>query len=754
MASTSTPPSSTSTYFAASSGPRVTFSAVNVDDSDDSSDDDGGTLARSSQLQAIDDDDSSDNDERDTLHTTGSALCCTPRLSRFELLRVLLALLVGVVLALCIPPWFGSDRVTSIDAAVPPSALHAAAELSSSEVEAAFLLTGLPTSAASSLSPSTRARLRRALDGVAMTVLAVRPAMQRLMWVGDCQSFLPCPFPSSAVLSAHPTRCDDADVYAHLVNNTATITTLHTLPSSSTIFPPPPPPLPSPSPSPPPSSFPPPIPSPLLPGEPLSEQSLTLHFHSHLHSLQHPSDCSTSPLFILDFFHTSAGLGSWSHARGVGLATGFRMQRVTLEAPRTDPSSPSLYMAAYSNCTRQRGLGGCDIFLPPSSCELPEGWKGLMEEERVNWVAAHPEWVGVKAQTFGEHLDRFRGRRWVAWSEVRAGYVEGMEWLELHHAPPPETRGWEKEQLAMLPEPLAYLRAMPECWWQRQALAYHFRTTRVAQVKLLTLVAQSLQMPDPQLSAATAQAYADARSPAPTHTAQTWLGAQALKTQWQVQQLDATLIATLRHEMGGAQQLSLDAGADVSSSSSDPPTPPRLPLLGHMFIRHGDKAMENALVGTDEYVKVMQRVAVRTGVWGWYVGSDELLAPTSIRQQLSASTHPLQLYTNAEVDRMSAHEKQHSPVAGGWDLATMARLTDADREASMWRSLVDLGMGWMADVFVSTWSSNHPRLVYELATAMSGVRGMAPFVGLDSEVVAVHLERTISVDKKGKVDGC
>ena len=740
MSSPSTPASFT--FLPASASPHVSFTPVRATDVDS---DDVDADGPPSHTTAEDDGDGTVEGAR----TEGR---CPPRLSLPELLRLLLALCIGVALALSAGRWSDTDGVASLAAAISSLAQPTSLELTPSEVEAAFLLTGLPSTAVSSLSSSTRGRLRRALEGVALTVLTLRPAMQREQWVSDCQSYLPCPYPSSALLSTHLTHFNDTDVHNHLVTNSAIIDALLTPPSPSTIFPPPPsssPPSPSPSAS----------SSPLIPGEPLTEQALTLRLQSHLHSLQHPSDCASPPVFVMDFFATGAGFGSWSHARAVALAVGFRMQRLVIEV-----EGVNLYMSAYSNCTRTRGLGGCDIFLPATPCPLPPDWSAQMERERVEWAAVHPEYAGSLASTFSEHLQRFEGRRWVSFSEVRAGYMKGMEWLELHHAPAPdETRGWGRELLARLPEPLAYLRLMPECWWQRQMLSYHFRTTQPAGLKLLTLIAQSLQLPHPALIASAAQRYADARAPAPTHMAQWWLSAQSVKTQWQVHLLDPTLVPTMRQEMQGGEQPATIDPPSPSSSPSPSDGRPRVPLLSHVFIRHGDKGSESSLHPTEEYERVMTQVATRRGLTEWYVGSDELLAPTTVRQHMSPTNFPapsptlippLHIYTNIEVDRMSLDDKTHSPVAGGWDIRTMQHLTDADREAAMWRSLVDIGVGLMADLFVSTWSSNHPRMVYELATAVGGGREVVPFVGLDGEVVSVHLERAVSIDKQGKVDGC
>ena len=70
---------------------------------------------------------------------------------------------------------------------------------------------------------------------------------------------------------------------------------------------------------------------------------------------------------------------------------------------------------------------------------------------------------------------------------------------------------------------------MPECWWNRQLLSYHWRLLPQSARRLLTLVATSLRLAAPAVTAIHALAYADARAPSANHTAHWQLSVQALK---------------------------------------------------------------------------------------------------------------------------------------------------------------------------------------------------------------------------------
>ena len=389
-------------------------------------------------------------------------------------------------------------------------------------------------------------------------------------------------------------------------------------------------------------------------------------------------------------------------------------------------------------------MGGCDMFLPASSCELPADWKAEMLREKGEWMRRHGELREPSLRaTVAEMIDMWRERRVVAFTE----FMGEMEPNELHHSARP---GWQREQMALLAEPLAYLRTMPECWWQRQVLSYHFRTTRDAGHRLLALVARSLNLLHPNASADHAQRYADARSPAPTHTAQWWLSIQAIKLEWQLHQLDPSLIATLRREVTGQ-------ASPAQPIDEAPSTEPRyrLPLLGYSFIRHGDKALEtNTLYADADYLHAMHRVAQERGVWSWYLGADDLLSSVRVRQANAGLSPPLHLHTSALVDAIPMAERAASPLSTGFHWGAMPGLTDGDREAVIWRTVLDWALAQVADVFVSTWTSNHPRVAYEMATALGDDRANAPFVGLDAQVEIAHDKTILDLGKQGKVRKC
>ena len=588
------------------------------------------------------------------------------------------------------------------------------------EREAAFILTGEPELAAS-LSPRSLQRLRRALEGVALTVLSLRPSLQRELWFGDCAAYLPCPSPNSHVRQLRPTGVEDREVFEMQLNRSDGWLSRWTRAWSR-----------------------PPSPSPLFhaaaaaesrrpfaPGESAEDQEVALRFQSELHALQHPHNCSDARVMILDHYHSGGGFGSWSHSRAVALAVGFRAGRTVIEG-----EGMGGYPIAWSDCTRLKGMGGCDLFLPASSCPFPSDWRDLLERDRAEWRQTHQE--PALSLPLQQQLEHLRERRIIASTELR-----NLERLELHHLPRP---GWEMEQLSQLPGPLAYLRAMPECWWSRQALSYHFRPTREASLKLLALVAQSLQLPEPTVTAANAHRYADSLAPALTHTVHWWSCIQAVKLEWQLQQLSPAITSALRREAKG-EPWREDGDADSSTAQNVVPSP----LLGYMFIRHGDKANEGVTHADAEYLGIAERLARDRGLTGWYVGADDLLSPNSLRETTASSHSPLSLYTSALVD--SIEDKQRHPLASGfvWDRATS--LTDEDRAGIAWRTALEFAVAQVADLFLSTWTSNHPRMAYELGTALSDARAMAPFIGLDYEVEDGTHTR-LKQSKRGLVEHC
>ena len=276
---------------------------------------------------------------------------------------------------------------------------------------------------------------------------------------------------------------------------------------------------------------------------------------------------------------------------------------------------------------------------------------------------------------------------------------------------------------------------MPECWWSRQLLSYHWRMSRKAGRKLLTLIAQTLKLPNPDSTADYAYAYADALAAAPTHTSHWWLGIQAVKLEWQVEQLAPGLAQALRHEARGAP-------SELPVPSGDSNVRSRVPLLGYTFIRHGDKGQENALFSEEYYLQLMHTAAREHGLYRWYLGADDLLSPSRVLR-LNGGNGSVQLYTSALVDAIE--DKEHHPLAAGFVWKDAEAVSDAEREGIVWRTVLEMGVAQLADAFVSTWSSNHPRMVYEMATAVSEARATAPFIGLD--MIKEHR-------KKGFVKGC
>ena len=81
--------------------------------------------------------------------------------------------------------------------------------------ETAWILTAL-MDAAPLLSSRTLVHLSRSLQSVATTLLSVRPSIQRTMWLSDCSSYLPCPYPNSEILREKPHTQSDSDVHQWL----------------------------------------------------------------------------------------------------------------------------------------------------------------------------------------------------------------------------------------------------------------------------------------------------------------------------------------------------------------------------------------------------------------------------------------------------------------------------------------------------------------------------------------------------------
>ena len=381
-------------------------------------------------------------------------------------------------------------------------------------------------------------------------------------------------------------------------------------------------------------------------------------------------------------------------------------------------------------------MGGCDIFLPASSCELPPNWRQLLLKDQLDFERTHPPFDYGSVQ---DRLDYLRDRRYVLHTE----YYQDSEPYELYHTDPP---GWARAELFdELPRTFDAYRAMPECWWNRQLLAYHWRMRPAPAHRLLRLVAQSLQMPQPKTAATHALAYSGARAPSVNHTAYWWLAIQALKVAWQVEQAAPGFAAVISRIAAGAD------GTGNGSVSTQPPagkgrgdTAP-VPLLSWAFMRHGDKGQETRLFSDDVYLSQMLAASHQSNLSYWFIGTDDLHTPDRVRLALRRlpEADSIRLYTSALVDGID--DKAAVPHSTGWQSERMAELTDADRHAIVWRTMLDLAVAQVADAFLSIWSSNQPRMAYALATAVSDARATAPFIGLD--MIAQHR-------KEGYVEGC
>ena len=599
----------------------------------------------------------------------------------------------------------------------------AEALLTESEAEVAFMLTG-EEGAGSRWSEESKALLRRAVAGVSLSLSSIRPSIQSDLWLTECLSALPCPFPDLALReAAPPNSTTDDDVIDRLTHDHLWLPSwMESWAANSTATPP---------------LFHSPsrvaqhgVPSPviplLVPGEVAEGQAVALRFQSDLYAQQHPQNCSTAPIMMMDFYLRWGGFGSWSHGRAVALMVGMRAGRTVVEVEGIGG-----YHQAYSDCTRTKGLGGCDIFLPASSCPFPQDWVELIRLDKLSWSLTHTELPSYTS--LSHHLDHIKDRRIIAYTEL----ADDGEMWELHHVP---RKGWSREELAAWTTgPLAYLRHLPECWYNRQALAYQFRLTRPAEVRLLTEVARSLRLPDPPQSAATALRYADTRCQDLQLTAHWWMSIQTLKLHWQIHQIHPQLLTHLAGQTNGD---------DLALSEALSPPVDAVPLLCYAFIRHGDKSMETKLLPDELYFQMMTKLSHTKGLRSWYVGSDDLLAPDHIRS-LNTPSEALLLFTSSLVDDIE--NKTGHPLASGF-MWSVESLTDEVREGVVWRTMVEFGVGQIADVFFSTWSSNHPRMVYELSTALSDARATAPMIALDS--VAAGDGMHVILSKYGKVQGC
>ena len=600
----------------------------------------------------------------------------------------------------------------------PLSPPFASSDLTLAESEVVSLITGASTP---SLLPSTLHLLRASLGGLAFSLSTLRPALHRDLWTANCTNFVPCPWARSQLRRDVGPMVADADVYADLRTRGSWLNTwvdslssphppsyeglFHAAREATAHF---------------------------TPGETREDQEMAQRFQRELYELQNPADCSQARFLVYDWYHKNGGFGSWQHARAVALVVAFRTGRTLVEAP-----GMVSYSHAYSECTRYRGLGGCDIFRPASSCTLPPDWlNGTWKAEREAHLAAKGEWSNETYPALDRMFDFYAERRVVTWREMMSDPRDADWTWELHHNDPPH---WTRLDLLALPPRVHWLRAMPECWWMRQALSYNMRVTRDAGQKVARHLTRSLRLAAPLDTVRHAYAQAD-RFARDDEVAHWWLVIAVIKLEWQLHTMAPDLVAALRREVPGDGHSAV-AAPPHTAGAQRPPF--RLPFLGYTFIRHGDKEVEANIVQDAVYLDKMAVLAAEHGVHHWYVGADNLTSPEHLRnlslalnltqveggEGLGGRDPLLTLYTSHIVDAIA--NKTGHPMAGGFHWGLSLRMTDEARRETVWRTLVDVGMAQLSDVFFSTYSSNHPRVAYELAGSVSDARATAPFISLD-----------------------
>ena len=627
--------------------------------------------------------------------------------------------------------------------------------LSPGEREMVSILTG--AGEVSTLPSSLLRVLREALQRLAVTVLVLRPSIQRELWASNCRSHTPCPTPHSNLRRGATGPIPDEVVRQSLNDRPAFLSAVmdewFRTPDPEALFhtnqPPTPPhttnltsssssssPSLSNSPSSDSSSSSPSagtaaeaaVPDSLstlhfAPGELSEDQALSQRFQRELYARQHPVNCSAEKWLIMDFYHAGGGFGSWNHARSIPMALAIRSGRVLIEAPQYHQWA---YSIAWNDCVKVKGMGGCDIFLAASSCTLPDNWRDTALIEQAMHGTGRPAFTGTGVDA---QLEWFAERRFLMYTEISG--LAGEKW-ELHHRMAKE---WDAESLYRnLPPRLHPYRLMPECWWMRQILAYHQRLTRYGIIRLLPLLTRTLQLPEPNVTSTIVLRFADQRALSVDHPSHWWLTIQALKLTWQMQHIAPGLAQALRQRLLPPHQLDPAVrgapspwAAEAAAFLSNPHT--RVPLLGYTFVRHGDKGAETGLMPEHEYLRVAALLAGQLGLRQWYVGADSMFSSDAIRALNLAAPKPLHLYSSVQTDE--TQDKQLTPFAAGFDKDLSFSKPDADKEPIVWNTLIHHAMAQVSDVFLSSWSSNHVRFSYEVATALSEARALAPFVALD-----------------------
>ena len=134
-------------------------------------------------------------------------------------------------------------------------------------------------------------------------------------------------------------------------------------------------------------------------------------------------------------------------------------------------------------------------------------------------------------------------------------------------------------------------------------------------------------------------------------------------------------------------------------------------------------------MGDEEYLRVANVLAGQHGLRQWYVGADSLFSADAIRALNVVAPRPLHLYTSIQTDETT--DKHSQPFAAGFDKDLSFSKGDRDKEPIVWNTILHHAMAQVSDVFLSSWSSNHVRFSYEISTALSDARAMAPFVSMD-----------------------
>jgi len=143
----------------------------------------------------------------------------------------------------------------------------------------------------------------------------------------------------------------------------------------------------------------------------------------------------------------------------------------------------------------------------------------------------------------------------------------------------------------------------------------------------------------------------------------------------------------------------------------------KLPRLGYIFIRSGDKHSEAKLQPVEYYVKMVEEIYNDLGIRHFYVASDNVENINTFNKLLSNT--PFVIYTNSLTHNLT-----------GYYVDDFYKTKDINKnERMVWRTLLDLYVSQLASVHGGTFSSNQCRLSYEMSIIFSGK--MLPFYSLE-----------------------